>query len=154
MARTTHHRPPTASKATAPQVAAQSPSDSSSTRISASPRLSRKAALHPDRSDGVGPSRSRQEAAADAVLLSNRRERGLGARSAQTPGTRIAQLILLRGRQDWEIHQGNEMELRLVYYAGWAKPGPVDPSEGRREPPLKPEQLSGTRRGTRAEPRR
>src|ERR1700730_10830694 len=71
MARTTHHRPPTASKATAPQVAAQSPSDSSSTRISASPRLSRKAALHPDRSDGVGPSRSLQEASSDAVLLSS-----------------------------------------------------------------------------------
>jgi hypothetical protein len=44
-----HQRPPTASKATAPQVAAQSPSDSSNTKISASPLLSRKAAWHSDR---------------------------------------------------------------------------------------------------------
>jgi len=70
-----HHRPPTASKAIAPQIAAQSPNDSSNTRISASPLLSERVALASDRESGDRSTPTLQKSAgrtrsAGAIFLS------------------------------------------------------------------------------------
>jgi len=69
-----HHRPPIANKAIVPQIAAHSPNDSSSTKISASPRLSHKTALRCDRTDGDGATATLQQsdgqALAGPILLS------------------------------------------------------------------------------------
>jgi hypothetical protein len=59
----------------APQIAAQSPNDSSNTKISASPLLSQKAALRSDRTDGDGSipmleNSARQTRSVVAILLS------------------------------------------------------------------------------------
>jgi hypothetical protein len=47
-----HHPSPAASKAMAPQIAAQSPTDANNTITRASPLLGQMAALHSDRGDG------------------------------------------------------------------------------------------------------
>jgi hypothetical protein len=58
----------------APQIAAQSPNDSSNTKISASPRLSHKTALGSDRTDGDGSAATLQksdgQARSDPIFLS------------------------------------------------------------------------------------
>ena len=70
-----HYRP-AASKATAPQIAAQNPNDSSTTKTSASPLLSHKTtALGSDRTDGVGSTATLQksdgQARDDPIFLCN-----------------------------------------------------------------------------------
>jgi hypothetical protein len=53
----------------APQIAAQSPNDSSNTKISASPLLSQKAALRSDRADGDGSIPTLQKSAGQTRSL-------------------------------------------------------------------------------------
>src|SRR5215472_12388741 len=79
-----HHYPPTVSKTTAPQIVAQSPSDSSNTKNSAFPLLSEEAALDADREGGDGstPTLQKSEGQPRSVavfphhlLLANRPEK-------------------------------------------------------------------------------